>query len=260
MSTRPGPRRPGSVVVTLILLIAAATAFGQSSITLAWDPSSDSRIVGYRLYEGIVSGSYTNVIDVGNLTTATVSNLVSGVTYYFALTAFDINGQESPLSTELSYTVPFPTYPMLGISLTPGPGGPIVLNLMGAPGQTCIVLGSDNLATWTPIRTAQFGADGRVQFTDPDGTTHPNRFYRAQIANPMLGISLTPGPGGPIVLNLTGPPGQTCIIQGSDDLNTWTAIGTVQFDANGRAHFTDRDSTILPSRFYRVQIRTGLST
>lgn len=73
-----------------------------SSATLAWQPSSDSTVVGYKLYYGTVSGVYTSVINVGKSTMATVSNLVSGITYYFAVTAYDSTSKESPFSNEAS--------------------------------------------------------------------------------------------------------------------------------------------------------------
>ena len=108
-------RRLGTV---LMLTALAISARGQTSLTLAWDGSPDSSIAGYRLYEGVVSRTYTNVIDVGNATTATVSNLIAGVTYYFAVTAYDTNGLESDYSDEVSYTVPLSTNDAPIVSLT----------------------------------------------------------------------------------------------------------------------------------------------
>jgi hypothetical protein len=99
-------------VLAAALIIAAFAASAnqrQFNVTLAWDPSPDSSVAGYRLYDGVTTGTYTNVIDVGNATTAMVSNLVSGVTYFFAATAYDTNGQESVFSDEVSYTVPWLT-------------------------------------------------------------------------------------------------------------------------------------------------------
>ena len=77
-------------VLAAALILAALTlaARGQTSVTLAWDPSPSSGIAGYRLYQGTVSRTYTNVIAVGNATTKTVSNLVSGATYFFVVTAY----------------------------------------------------------------------------------------------------------------------------------------------------------------------------
>jgi hypothetical protein len=93
-------------------------ALAQSSLTLAWDPSTSSAIAGYRLYEGGASQIYTNVITVGNVTTQTVSSLRAGVTYYFSVTAYDGNGLESDFSNEISYTVSSPSPGPPGTTLT----------------------------------------------------------------------------------------------------------------------------------------------
>lgn len=73
---------------------------------IAWNPSVDETVVGYNLYYGGASGIYTNMIHSGNVTNQVVSSLVSGTTYYFAATAYDSNGVESPFSNEANYTVP----------------------------------------------------------------------------------------------------------------------------------------------------------
>ena len=104
----------------LLVFTVTAAAHGQSIVTLAWDPSPDPTVVGYILYEGGASGDYTNATDVGNATSATVSNLVWGCTYYFAVAAYDTNDDESPLSGEISFTVPFPTNTTL--AFTPDSG------------------------------------------------------------------------------------------------------------------------------------------
>jgi len=93
----------------LLLATFAPHALGQSAVTLAWDPSPGSGIAGYLLYEGTASGSYSDVIDVGESTTATASNLVSGTTYYLAVKAYDTGGLESDFSSEITYTVPWPS-------------------------------------------------------------------------------------------------------------------------------------------------------
>jgi sulfur relay (sulfurtransferase) complex TusBCD TusD component (DsrE family) len=92
-------------VIVVLLLIIALTAQSQtsSSVSVAWNPSASSGIAGYRLYQGVASGSYTNVISV-NQTNAIVSGLVTGVKYFFAVTAYTTIGLESPFSNEISYT------------------------------------------------------------------------------------------------------------------------------------------------------------
>ncbi|HZR21742.1 MAG TPA: fibronectin type III domain-containing protein [Verrucomicrobiae bacterium] len=78
------------------------------AVALAWDPSPDTSVTGYNVYYGTASRTYTNIIAVGNSTNAVVSNLVTGVTYYFAATTHTAAGLESDYSAEASYAVPVP--------------------------------------------------------------------------------------------------------------------------------------------------------
>jgi fibronectin type 3 domain-containing protein len=72
------------------------------SVTLAWDPSPGTNaIAGYRVYYGASSATYTNMIAAGTNTTVSISNLVSGTTYYFTATAVDDSALESDYSNEV---------------------------------------------------------------------------------------------------------------------------------------------------------------
>ena len=68
----------------------AVTASGEVSITVGWDASPESDHTGYKVYWS-TSGhfSYENVVDVGNVTTYTITGLTPGITYYIGLTAYD---------------------------------------------------------------------------------------------------------------------------------------------------------------------------
>jgi hypothetical protein len=88
-------------------LLPFASAAHAASVTLAWDDSQEEDIAGYRVYYGTTSGHYTTMISVGAKTTCTITNLEPGRTYYFAATAYDHSGNESGLSVEIPYTVPF---------------------------------------------------------------------------------------------------------------------------------------------------------
>ena len=104
------------VVVAVLLLVNVASAQSSTNkvyakVGLAWDPSPSTNVVGYNIYHGVASRTYTNVINAANNLTCTVSNLVRGTTYYFAATAYDNWGLESDYSEELSYTVPLPPVP-----------------------------------------------------------------------------------------------------------------------------------------------------
>jgi len=102
----------------VILLGAAlfAPGFGQaaenaptrtsSTVTLSWDKSPGRAVKGYRLRCGLTSGrSYARIVDVGKVTTYTLSNLIPGKTYYCVVTAYNAAGNESPPSNEISFTV-----------------------------------------------------------------------------------------------------------------------------------------------------------
>ncbi|MGB7623311.1 MAG: fibronectin type III domain-containing protein [Terriglobia bacterium] len=72
--------------------------------TLTWDPNIDV-VAGYKLYFGTASRVYGPPIDVGNQTSYTVVGLDYGVKYYFAVTAYDFDGNESGYSNEVSKTI-----------------------------------------------------------------------------------------------------------------------------------------------------------
>ena len=95
---------------TLSIVTLAASAQGQSSVTLAWDPSPGGAIAGYRLYKGAASRTYTNVIAAGNATTATPSpawSVAPPISLPSPLSA--PMDWRATIPREVSYTVPLPT-------------------------------------------------------------------------------------------------------------------------------------------------------
>ena len=94
---------PFSFVVSAMLFCLSALA---GSVTLQWSPSMTSGVASYNVYYGGASGAYTNKVSGITTTNATVTGLVNGVTYYFAVTTFNTSGVESKDSAEISYLVP----------------------------------------------------------------------------------------------------------------------------------------------------------
>jgi len=86
-----------------LLIAGGHAAFALTNVTLAWDPSSDPLVTGYRVYYGTITGTYTNTVDAGATNSATVPALKEGTRYYFAATALDVLGQESAFSSETNY-------------------------------------------------------------------------------------------------------------------------------------------------------------
>jgi len=96
-----------------ISAFAFTSAFAGSAI-LQWNPNSESDLVGYKVYVGSVSTNYDQNIDVKNVTTYKVEDLVPGV-YYFAVTAYDTANLESDYSNEVSGEIEnFPPAPPTG--------------------------------------------------------------------------------------------------------------------------------------------------
>ena len=87
------------------LILASAIAYS-ATMTLAWDANSEPEVTGYKVYYGAESGNYSYAVDIGNYTSCTVSDLEPGKTYYFAVTAYDIENNESAFSEEIQYEVP----------------------------------------------------------------------------------------------------------------------------------------------------------
>ena len=81
------------------------------SITLSWDAptlnidgSPIHDLGGYKIYYGQGPANYTVTVDIGNSTSAVLSDLTSG-TWCFASTSYDNSGHESSYSNEVCTTV-----------------------------------------------------------------------------------------------------------------------------------------------------------
>ncbi|MFQ5605203.1 MAG: Ig-like domain-containing protein [bacterium] len=88
-------------IILFISVMASSMAFAGSA-TVTWDANTESDLAGYKIYYGTVSQNYSQIIDVGNLTSHQISNLQGGQTYYFAVKAYDVAGNESAFSNEVS--------------------------------------------------------------------------------------------------------------------------------------------------------------
>jgi chitinase len=103
-------------VYGLLFLILTSSAFA-GPVSLGWNPVSAPNLAGYMLYYGSARGNYSVGLDVGNSTTAAISALQAGSTYYFVATAYDAYGNESSFSNEVSYTVPMANDTPPGVAL-----------------------------------------------------------------------------------------------------------------------------------------------
>jgi hypothetical protein len=169
-----------ALALTPLHSLQGATA--TKTVVLAWDPDPYSPAAGYRLYEGTTSQTYTNVIDAGSATSLAVSNLVPGMTYYFAVAAYDTNRLQGPLSAEISYTVP-PLVIATTLTLTTTTLRRPLLKGTSAAGNTYDVLATRDLASWTVIGSVTADASGNIQFTDTNSIS-TCCFYKLRQTSP----------------------------------------------------------------------------
>lgn len=135
-------------------------------VQLAWSPSvGSSTITNYNVVYGVGSGQYTNRTAVGLATNTTVTLPSRGVTFFFAVTAVENHGLESPFSNEVNYTPPNP------------PSAPtmkplVVLTVMKSPSPTGVF--ADSGMNWSE---------------SPD---QPQTYYKLKIDKGMMLSTATP--------------------------------------------------------------------
>jgi hypothetical protein len=95
------------------VIVVSSTATSIGTATLSWaaptqnsDGSPLTNLTGYRIHYGTNASSMTQVVDLASLslTNYTIGNLPAG-TWFFAITAYNSAGVESPLSNVASKTI-----------------------------------------------------------------------------------------------------------------------------------------------------------
>ncbi len=100
------------VLVTLELTGCAGRQYPEApspgSVTLRWDPSTDSDLTGYKIYSSVSSGFYGPPIATlpASVTTYQATGLATGVTYFFVVSTYNSAGGESLHSNEVARTIP----------------------------------------------------------------------------------------------------------------------------------------------------------
>lgn len=136
-------------VLAALTLGFATRPAGAAQATLEWAAPANTAVAGYKIYYGTASRSYTQSVDVGNLTSYTLSNLSDGRTYYFALMGYDSSGNKSGYSNEMSKTFAS-TY---SITATSGSGGTVTPS-----GAASSSTASSGTTTITTVSVAQGGS------------------------------------------------------------------------------------------------------
>lgn len=91
----------------LFLILSTLSTASAADVTLTWNANTESDLAGYKLYQGTVSGQYGPPVTLGKVTTYTLTlpSLDVDQSYFWALSAYDLAGNESGKSVELSKLV-----------------------------------------------------------------------------------------------------------------------------------------------------------
>ena len=162
----------GFIAIGALIQFIGLSASGSQSIPVQWNPSPDPDVAGYYVYYGSSSGHYTDRIDAGNATSATVPGLIEGDTYYLTVTAHTINGLESLPSNEMAVTVPGVLY------LNSHTINPVHVQFPAIPGGSYTLQASSDLKTWTAVWSTTNAASQWIDFADSNSQSFKSRFYR----------------------------------------------------------------------------------
>lgn len=123
------------ILFSLAVVFTIVSIYG-ASVTVGWTPNSETNILGYRVFYGTKSGVYTNFVTVTNTLQSfavtpiagvnytniiiqthanqtTIQGLPIGFTNFFNVVAYNVAGQTSPPSVEITALIlpPAPTAP-----------------------------------------------------------------------------------------------------------------------------------------------------
>jgi hypothetical protein len=201
-------------VPTPLVLQAYGTSPTSRDVELSWNPSPNSDVYGYMVQYGTQSGVYTNFATFYYTTDGIISDLAGGTTYYFAVSAMDVNGVENILSNEASVAVPVPPPIVLQTQTFTDGSGQLHLQI----NTYSVVSGSWEMDYSTDLQnwfyyTSGYGygnGDGYDVYVDaPVDPNEPHMFFCLRTAN---AVSVPP----PIVLQtqtITAGSGQPAFMQ-----------------------------------------------
>lgn len=180
-----------------------SATFTNSTFTLYWQPSSDAQTpaagLSYNVRIGTTPGGSDILAPVadtngmrlvpqrGNIqptrfTLQLPSRPPAGISLYWSVQSIDTSFAGSPFAPEASFVVPPlpPPPPVLPFFTSSGltSDGTFEAQFNVVSGTNYTIQASTDLVHWVDLFNFTFGSSGPFQFTDPDTTNYPQRFYR----------------------------------------------------------------------------------
>ena len=170
----------------------SAAVIPSNGASLEWNANPESDVVGYKVYLGTESNSYTSVIDVAGTTKMQLPQVSLGTTFYLAVSAYNAKGEESPRSAELKVIADVPA-PAADTSMSfSAPGqGQLQWRYPKANVATAdkfTVYASEDLKTWRSAGTVAAAAPSNsdanwLYFKFPYAAEQKRMFFRVGSSN-----------------------------------------------------------------------------
>jgi hypothetical protein len=163
-------------VITALFVAEFPSVAVAQGVSLGWNPSTSTNVAGYAVHYGTESGVYTTRIDAGTNTSASISGLSGGMTYYFVVSAYDAQAVESNPSNEAMFTVA--AAPMV-MQMVVGDGGVMTFNWSAVAGQSYQLQYKTDLnqTNWNNLGSVTTASNTLASAFDTIGPDN-QRFYR----------------------------------------------------------------------------------
>jgi hypothetical protein len=166
----------------LLIFIFSSRASQRASVTLGWDEVGGINLSGYTVYYGTNTLQYSASHFV-TVPTATISGLIPGEAYYFAVSANSSAGLQSPLSEEIVVEIPEVN---IALGFLPPRLDATMLRMWFYPvaNRRHELQTSTDLKNWAAIAVLPPTASpGRYDFVDyPASSERRSRYYRVMVS------------------------------------------------------------------------------
>ena len=240
-------RKAQMVLFVLLIPLLVASSGSASEIPLTWDPSADV-VAGYKVYYGTNSRSLKYSVDVGDETETVLDLTLPRKKHYFAVTAYDDEGNESDFSNRITWPI-YLVSPNGNDPLTPGSTSTIEWDAASEAVNFKLFYSTNNGGKWILIEDDLTGAKS-YEWTVPALTNNTTKGlvkvvgydYRGK----KVGEDSSDAPFAIEVVNLTSPNGGEVLTSGQSRTISWETHGTKKAVARVQLSYTINGKKWIP--------------